>query len=206
MYKIDNFCRFKGFQKALDAEMIDATACGVGAASKKKERSEITEKDEIVLWQKNLFEGNTAESLMHSIYFYNGKLFSLRAGEHRLLRLSNVSLSKNCTTFNESMSKIYNGGLNYVRYTPRCVEHFCHKPGEKYENCRASLYNLYFSMVKELAEEKEAFYFMPYRDTPPEFLYENSAVGMNTLNRILPDKLCGKAGLERKTAHCLRVT
>ena len=34
----------------------------------------------------------------------------------------------------------------------------------------------------------------------------NSAVGMNTLNRILPDKLCAKAGLERKTAHSLRVT
>jgi hypothetical protein len=29
---------------------------------------------------------------------------------------------------------------------------------------------------------------------------------MNTLNRILPDKLCAKARLERKTAHTLRVT
>ena len=50
-------------------------------------------------------------------------------------------------------------------------------------------------MVKELAEEKEAFYFRPYRDKT-EFRYENSAVGMNTLNIIiLPDKLCEKAGL-----------
>jgi hypothetical protein len=35
----------------LDAEMKDATACGVDVASKKKERSEITEEEEIVLWQ-----------------------------------------------------------------------------------------------------------------------------------------------------------
>ena len=29
---------------------------------------------------------------------------------------------------------------------------------------------------------------------------------MNTLSKILPDKLCQKAGIKRKTAHCLRIT
>ena len=67
------------------------------------------------------------------------------------------------------------------------------------------IYNLYFRKVKEWAEEKEAFYFRPYRDKT-EFRYESSTVGMNTLNRILPDKLCAKAGLARKMAHSLRVT
>ena len=35
---------------------------------------------------------------------------------------------------------------------------------------------------------------------------KKSLVGINTLNRILPDMLCGQAGLKRKTSHCLRVT
>ena len=39
-----------------------------------------------------------------------------------------------------------------------------------------------------------------------KFEYEKSPVGLCTLNKILPEKLLGKAGLPRKTAHCLRVT
>jgi integrase len=34
-----------------------------------------------------------------------------------------------------------------------------------------------------------------------------SVFGMNSLAKILPDKLCAKAGIaERKTSHCLRIT
>ena len=38
------------------------------------------------------------------------------------------------------------------------------------------------------------------------FEYKESPVGLCTLNKILPVKLCEKAGLEKKTSHCLRVT
>ena len=47
-------------------------------------------------------------------------------------------------------------------------------------------------MVEKLPELKEAFYFGPCRDKT-QFQYENSVVGLI-------------AGLERKTAHSLRVT
>ena len=67
------------------------------------------------------------------------------------------------------------------------------------------MYKLYFSKVEKLAEEKEAFYFRPYRDEAV-FCYENNVAGTNTLNRIIPEKLCRRAGLERKTAYSLRVT
>ena len=49
-----------------------------------------------------------------------------------------------------------------------------------------------------------AFYFKPHRSGC--FAYEKSAIGINTLAKILPDKLCAKAGIERKTSHCLRIT
>ena len=142
---------------------------------------------------------------MHTLYLYNGKLFAIRAGEHRLLRLKNFSLSDNSIIFNESMSKTFHGGLNDLKYTPCSVEHVCHKSGEKHEHCLLSLYKLYLSKVDKLAEGKESFHFKPHRDKSV-FRYEDSVVGMNTLNSILPEKLCVRAGLERKTAHSLRVT
>ena len=48
-----------------------------------------------------------------------------------------------------------------------------------------------------------SFYFRPHRSGKFEY---KSPVGLCTLNKILPEKLLGKAGLPRKTAHCLRVT
>ena len=38
-----------------------------------------------------------------------------------------------------------------------------------------------------------------------KFGFEKVPVGINTLNKVLPD-LCEGAGVKRKTAHCLRVT
>ena len=76
--------------------MKDTTASEIDVASKKKVRSEITEEEEVVLWQKKLLGEHTAKSLMYTMYFYNGKLFEIRAGEHRLLRLKNFLLSENC--------------------------------------------------------------------------------------------------------------
>ena len=113
MYRI--FRWFRGFQKLLDAEMKDATANGIQVASKKKLRSEIIEEEEIVLWQKKLLGRHTSELLMYTMYFYNGKLFDIRAGEHRLLRSKNFSLSENCIVFNESMSKTFHGGLTDLK-------------------------------------------------------------------------------------------
>lgn len=82
--------RFMPFRKILDGEMKDATKCGVAQASKMAAKKEITEKEEAILWNNGLLGSNTAESLLHSVYSYNGKLFGLWAGEHRLLRLSDI--------------------------------------------------------------------------------------------------------------------
>jgi hypothetical protein len=68
----------------IDAEMKDATKCGVAQASK---RAEITEEEEeATLWDMELLGSYSAESLLHIVYYFNGKLFGLRAGKHRLLR------------------------------------------------------------------------------------------------------------------------
>ena len=77
--------RFATFRKVLDAEMKDATKCGIAQKCQMDSREEITEDEEGILCEKGLLGGDSAESLMYTIYFYNGKLFGLRACEHRLL-------------------------------------------------------------------------------------------------------------------------
>ena len=66
------------------------------------------------------------------------------------------------------------------------------------------MYSLYISKVESFAASVESSYFGPH--SSGDFKYEKNLIGLCTLNRILPEKLCQKAGLSRKTAHCLRIT
>ena len=167
-------------------------------------REEITEDEEAILWKKGLVGGFSAESLMYTIYFYNGKLFGLRAGEHRLLRLCSIFVKENYIIFDESLSKTFHGGLKDLKKKPRFIKHKCHDVGHQHDRCLAALYSVYISKVQGFAESLQSFYFRPHRNG--KFEYERSAVGLCTLNKILPEKLCLKANLPRKTAHCLRIT
>ena len=139
----------------------------------------------------------SAESLLHTIYFYNGKLFGLRVCEHRVVRLCNVTIDNNFIVFDERLSKMFQGGLKELTNKPRYIKHMCHKVGETHSPCLVSMYSLYISKV-------ESFYFRQHKSG--DFKYEESPTGLCTLNKILPEKLCQKAGLSRKTAHCLRIT
>ena len=196
--------RFATFRKVLDAEMKDATKCGIAQKCQMDSREEITEDEEGILWEKGLLGGHSAESLMYTIYFYNGKLFGLRACEHRLLRFCNICVKENLTIFDESLSITFHGGLKNLKKKPRLIKHKCHEIGVEHDRCLAALYSVYISKVQGFAESVESFYFRPHRKGT--FEYEKSAVGLCTLNKIVPEKLCLKANLPRKTAHCLRIT
>ena len=66
----------------------------------------------------------------------------------------------------------------------------------------SAVLSIVHGLVETLSKRNEAFYFRPKSKT---LSFENSPVGINTLNSILPN-LCKPAGIKRKTAHCLRVT
>jgi hypothetical protein len=71
---------------------------------------------------------------------------------------------------------------------------------EVHTPCLASLYQLYIDKVRKLAGKNESFYFQPNRSGL--FEYEEVPIGISTLIKILPFKLCEKARLPRRTAHC----
>jgi len=192
-------------RRALDAEMRQATQQGVGMQSKMEERQEITEEDEATLWKMGLMGCQSARSLLSTLYFYNGKLFGLRSKEHRNLRCYNFRIDFESVTYDESFSKTYHGGLKDLKYKPRVVKHVCCAGKDvNHQPCIVNCYATYMEKVKHLAKDIDAFYFKPNPNTQV-FTFCSSPVGINTLNKILPN-LCEKAGLERKTSHCLRIT
>lgn len=75
--------------------------------------------------------------------FYNGKLFGLRSGEHRLLRLCNNFVKENYITFDESLrSETFHGGLRDLKKEPRFIKHKCHEVGHQHDRCLATLYSV----------------------------------------------------------------
>ena len=188
--------------------MRQANYDGVAKDSKRPEREGITAEEEKTLWDKGLLGCHTAKALLHTVYFYNGKLFGLRASEHRNLRYNNFKVDSNSITYDESVSKTYHGGMKDLKYTPRVVKHICCPPGADNVNhypCLVNCYAKYLENVKFLGQKNNAFYFRPNANKD-KFSFDNSPVGINSLNKILPDKLCAEAGLERKTSHSLRIT
>ena len=64
---------------------------------------------------------------------------------------------------------------------------------EVHNPCLASIYLLYIDELRQLVGKIESFYFLP--NMSGLFEYEKVPIGMCTLNKILPLKLCEKAGL-----------
>ena len=91
-----------------------------------------------------------------------------------------------------------------MKKQPCLIRHKCHEIGDEHDPSLAALYSVYISKVQGFAESVQSFYFRPHRKGT--FEYKNSAAGLFTLNKILPEKVCLKANLPRKTANCLRIT
>ncbi len=104
------------FRRTLDAEMKLACQDGLTNSTKMAKREEVTEEEKKIMWQKDLLGCQTAKSLI-TIYFYNGKLFGIRAKEHRGLRVNNFRIDSVSVTYDESTSKTFYGGPKDLKYT-----------------------------------------------------------------------------------------
>ena len=62
--------------------MKDGTQAGLGLKAKQKEKEQATDVEERQQWQKGVFGMETAKSLLNVVYYYSGKLFGRRGGEH----------------------------------------------------------------------------------------------------------------------------
>ena len=176
-----------------------------GIVNKKPDKQAVTEEEEERMWESGQFGTSSAKSLINTVYFYNGKLFGLRAAEHRSLRLRDITIGSNFLHFRENISKTFHGGIKDLKKKPKDIKHFCHKEGEEgHEHCLIVIYSKYYDMAVNLGTSvrENAFYFHPHST---KLALKKSVIGIHSLNKILPS-LCEAIGAPRKTAHCLRVT
>ena len=71
------------------------TRGGIGLASKKNEKKDITEEAEEIFQTKNLLRPSSSQALLNTVYPYNGKLFGLRSAEHGHITLNNFVTEDN---------------------------------------------------------------------------------------------------------------
>ncbi|KXJ10914.1 Zinc finger MYM-type protein 2 [Exaiptasia diaphana] len=101
---------FSGLRKILDAEMKSVHSKGV--TNRKKEKELITDEEEEAMWRKGVLGQSTAEILLKTVYFYNGKLFGIRSQEHRQLRISDIEIEGDeHIIYRENSSKTFHGGI-----------------------------------------------------------------------------------------------
>ena len=98
--------------------MKAATRCGLTVSTKKDEKEAITDEEEDLFWSKGLMGTGSSNSLLNTVYFYNGKLFGLRGGEHRNITVRNIRVSDDCLRFEENSSKSFHGGICDLKYVP----------------------------------------------------------------------------------------
>jgi hypothetical protein len=165
----------------MKCEMKKSTREGVGMGNKKAEKEAIMDEEEDKFWVGGQLGMSTARSLLNSVYYYNGKLFGLRGGEHRNITVNNFEVGNNYIQFEENSSTTFHGGLCDLKYVPRKVCHVCHEEGEKHERCLVELYKLHTSLVNCEKPTVDVFYFRP---NTKDFAYSKSPVGSNTLSKI----------------------
>lgn len=122
----NNDCRFSEFRKILDSKMKDLLKRGFGTSIKQAEL--IMSQDEESMWNKGIFGDKDSETLQHTMFYYNCKLFGLRGhDEHHELECSQFVLgtdnSGKYVEFIGRASKTYKGGLAQMQLTNKRIRH-----------------------------------------------------------------------------------
>lgn len=86
--------------------MKDATRCGLTVSTKKDEKEAITDQEEDLFWSKGLMGTGSSNSLLNTVYFYSGKLFGLRGGEHRNITVRNIRVSDDCLGLKRTAQRV----------------------------------------------------------------------------------------------------
>ncbi|XP_048257305.1 uncharacterized protein LOC124152981 [Haliotis rufescens] len=164
------------------------TAKGLG--TKTKQAEPITEESENTLWEKNMFGDSTSQSLLNTDFYYNCKLFGLRAcDEHRSLQVEQIIVDKDqigdYIEFRGTTAKNYNGGLYHRSVEAKNIRH--HTTGDL-----PRLYNTYLSKIGNTGP----FYRRPLPEKDNDNLrYSSQVIGVNKLKTLMK-KMCESAGIE----------
>ena len=189
-------------RKSLDARMKELTSQGHGTS--KKSAEPITRDMEAKLWDDGLFSRKTGTGLMNIVYFYNCKLFGLRAGdEHRSLTVDQYRFgtSDGCEymEFSGRSTKTYSGGLKHRKLEAKSLRIF--SVAEIGERDIVSCFKQYISLIPP----DGPFYRRP-SNVSGACSFTKQVIGKNKLQGLIK-AICEQAGFEGYfTGHSGKVT
>ena len=119
--------------------------------------------EEDLFWETGILGTSSPFSLLHSVFYYNGKLFSLRGGEeHR--NLSQLKRTEKGFVYTENGLKNRSGGAAQMQVENKVVPSF--SVTSNGERCHVYLLDLYIKRVPKEVLEKYYFYCRPKSKAP----------------------------------------
>ena len=82
------------------------------------------------------------------VYFYNWKLYDLRASERRNIYFNNFEIGGNYIRSEENVSKMFPRVLHDLKYESRVVKLACHEVGQKHGPFFVDVMILYIGLVE----------------------------------------------------------
>ncbi|XP_050409452.1 zinc finger MYM-type protein 3 [Patella vulgata] len=195
----NNNNHFVNFRSTLDAVMKQLNSQGIGTHTKRADP--VTRTDEQKLWDSGTFALNNSRGLLNAVYFYNCKVFGLRAAdEHRNLEVSQFAFGEDnkgeFVRFQGRKTKNNQGGLGQSgKVQFKEIKQYAH-PGN--ERCVVALLKTYLSNIPS----EGPFYrraLSPNEERSARFSQQK--LGLPTIQKLF-STMCNQAGLEgRFTGH-----
>ncbi|XP_052679523.1 uncharacterized protein LOC128160267 isoform X1 [Crassostrea angulata] len=178
--------RFAVFQRVLDARMKELLSKGLG--TKVRQADPILQEDEEKFWSQKVFGMHSSKALQYTVFFYNCKLFGLRAyDEHKSLECDQFDLG--CDDrgkyihFHGRSSKTYKGGLRHIQLQNKDIKHYCLNA----ERCLADFYLAYIDALGH----RGPFYRRPLASG---IKYSEQVLGINKIKGLMKE-ITRNAGL-----------
>ena len=201
-FLVDN--KYFVVKQVLDAEMKDA--CKHNLNFTHKQSDIIDEHMENMLWEEEYLSAENPRKLLTTVLYLIGLHFALRGGqEHKQLTVDNFELihkdGKNALKYKETFSKTYHGGIAHLKRAPKEVIAF--ENVEKPDRCIIGIFSTY---MQHRPNEVKRFYLTPITAPTSNIWYSVQPIGINTINKVIPN-LCKAANFNGKyTNHSLRAT
>lgn len=198
---------FNQFIACLDGRMKDLTTRGVGTT--RRSADPISASDESIMWNCGAFSLTDGKGLLRTVYFYNSKVFGLRAcDEHRKLSLEQITFGNDSdgeyVQFQGRGNKVFSGGIRDRKTSDKCIKQYDTPDNER------SVFKIikeYVSCLHRANIFSGPFYRRPLDNIiPKQPRFSVAPVGVNAIRQLLP-KAASLAGIQGNiTAHSGKVT
>ena len=198
---------FNLFYNALDSKMKELAKKGIVIEVNRAD--EISTEEESLLWEKGVINLHTAMGLSNGVYYYNCKLFGLRArDEHAGMKRWQLSIvadgkGREGIRYVDSGCKNWQGGLKHKSVTPKDITHWADTSNPRN---LLEMYRRYFQCTPKTGD----FYRRPIptlRAEMPKF--SQQCIGKNKLDQYVKNMFLS-AGIpidNRKiTNHSIKAT